>query len=237
MYEVRNIAFSYGSRQVLRDVSFVVSPGEAVAVVGANGSGKTTLVKTLVGLAVPDSGQVLVDGQNVAGNPERYRRQLGYLPEKIALYDEMRVADYLKFRAALKGENSRRLRRRVEEALEMCRLQELATERIERLSYGCRKRVALADALILRPRVLVLDDLLAGLDATLRAAAGEIMREAASFSSVIVTGHEIADLAKWATSFLVLSDGIIASAIPTAGAEPEELVSRVQAALDEGGAR
>jgi ABC-2 type transport system ATP-binding protein len=235
MYEVRNISFSYDSKETLRDVSFVVSPGEAVAVIGANGAGKTTLLKVLANLAVPSSGVILHDGQNITGNLDRYRRQLGYLPEKVALYDDMKVRDYLSYRAVIKGEMPRRVRRRVEEALEMCRLRDCAKSRIGVLSYGFKKRVALADALLLRPRVLVLDDLLSGLDEMMRSSLGEIVREAAAFSSVVVTGHEIADLAEIASSFLVLSGGVISSSIPTAGMTHAEIVERVKAALKEGG--
>jgi len=234
MYEVRNISFAYSKRKVLRDVSFVVSPGETVAVVGANGEGKTTLMKVLADLAVPLSGSIIADGQNVALNPVRYRRQLGYMPEKIALCDDMSPVRYLAYRAAVKGEMSRRVKRRVDEAVEMCRLRDFARERIGELSLGCRKRVALADAVLLRPRVLVLDDPLAGMDASMRRCAGEIIREAASFSSVVVTGHEIADLAEWASSFLVLSGGVVSASVPTAGIERGELVSRVHNALGKG---
>ena len=234
MYEVRNISFAYSKRKVLRDVSFVVSPGETVAVVGANGEGKTTLMKVLADLAVPLSGSIIADGQNVALNPLRYRRQLGYMPEKIALCDDMSPVRYLAYRAAVKGEMSRRVKRRVDEAVEMCRLRDFARERIGELSLGCRKRVALADAVLLRPRVLVLDDPLAGMDASMRRCAGEIIREAASFSSVVVTGHEIADLAEWASSFLVLSGGVVSASVPTAGIERGELVSRVHNALGKG---
>ena len=234
MYEVRNISFAYSKRKILRDVSFVVSPGETVAVVGSNGAGKTTLMKVLADLATPLSGSIIADGQNVALNPLRYRRQLGYMPEKLALYEDMSPVRYLAYRAAVKGEMSRRIKRRVDEAVEMCRLRDFARERIGELSLGCRKRVALADALVLRPRVLVLDDPLAGMDASMRRSAGEIIREAASFSSVFVTGHETADLAEWASSFLVLSGGVVSATIPTAGLERDELVARVRAALEKG---
>ena len=117
MFEVRNIAFSY-ARPVLRDVSFVVSPGETVAVLGANGAGKTTLFRILATLAVPDAGRVISDGQDAFAAPIRYRRQLGYLPERTALYEDMTVKDYLSYRASLKGEPSRRIRRRIGEAVQ-----------------------------------------------------------------------------------------------------------------------
>lgn len=237
MFEVRNLAFSYRERPILRDVSFVVSPGEAVSIVGANGIGKTTLLKILATLAVPDSGMIMLDGQNALLHPLKYRRQLGYLPEKPALYEDMTVRDYLVYRANLKGEPSRRIRRRVGESAEMCQIADVLRLPIGRLSLGYRKRVAMADALLLRPRVLLLDDFLAGIDYEMRQTAGAILQNAAAFSSVIVTGHEIDDFAQWTTRFLVLKDGIIGASIPAAGVDRATVCGRVAAALTERGAR
>ena len=231
MFEVRNLAFTYRKQPVLRDVSFVTSPGETVAVVGANGAGKTTLLRVLATLAVPESGAVMVDGQNVFLKPLKYRRQLGYLPERIALYEEMTVKEYLTYRAVLKGEIVKRVRRRVNESCELCRISELMRTPIHALSAGQRKRVALADALLLRPRVLLLDDFLAGLDNEMRLAVGAILSDAAAFSSVIITGHELDDIARWATRFLVLKDGVISATVPSAGVEPAALRLRLEAAL------
>ncbi len=231
MIEVRNIAFTYRSAPVLRDVSFVVSPGEAVCIVGPNGAGKTTLLKVLATLAVPDSGSVIVDGQNALAKPIRYRRQMGYLPERIALYDDMTVKEYLNYRALLKGEMSKRIRRRVDEACEICRIGGLLRTSIKTLSAGLRKRVALADALLLRPRVLLLDDILAGLDFEMKDAMGDIVKDAAAFSAVIATGHELDDLAKWTTRFLVLSDGVVSSSVPAVGATPQTIRAKLDAAI------
>jgi len=231
MFEVRNIAFTYRKEPVLKDVSFFVSPGETVSVLGANGAGKTTLLKVLATLAVPDSGQILTDGKNALKSPLEYRRQIGYLPENVALYDDMTVKEYLAYRASLKGEPSKRIRRRVGEAAEFCRVVDLLRRPIGALSAGLKKRVALADALLLRPRVLLLDDFLAGLDYGMRTAAGEILSDAAAFSAVIVTGHEIEALARWTTRFLVLRDGVIDETIATAGMEPSALRTRIDEAL------
>lgn len=231
MLEVRNLAFTYRGSPVLRDVSFVASPGEVVSIIGANGVGKTTLLRILATLAVPESGMVLDDGADVFARPLRYRRQLGYLPEHPAPYADMTVKEYLNYRAALKGEPSKRIRRRVGESAELCQITDILRTPIGRLSAGLAKRVALADALLLRPRVLLLDDFLAGLDHELRAAAGAILSSAAAFSSVIITGHELEDFAKWTTRFLVLRNGIISSTIATAGVAPEVLRDRIMLGL------
>ena len=235
MIEVRNLAFAYARENVLRDVSFVVSPGETVAIVGDNGAGKTTLLKVLATVYDPDSGTVMMDGQDALKRPLRYRRQLGYLPEQVALYEDLTVKEYLRYRAQLKGEPPKRVRRRVTESAEMCRITDCLRTPIRRLSAGLKKRVALADALLLRPRVLILDDFLAGLDRGMRAAAGEILSSAAAFSSVIVTGHELEDFAKWTTRFLVLSGGVISASIDAAGIDPAVLRTRLNAAMEGGG--
>ncbi len=233
MLEVRNIAFAYRKATVLRDVSFVVSPGEVVTIVGSNGAGKTTLIKILATLFTPDAGQVLADGLDAFTRPLKYRSQIGYLSEVPAIYEDMTVKEYLNYRAHLKGESIKRVRRRVGDAVEMCRILDIMRTRVGSLSLGLKKRVALADALLLRPRILLLDDFLSGLDTNLRSSSGEILSDAAAFSSVIVTGHELNDFVKWTTRFLVLNRGVVSNSIATAGVGMAELKSRLCSALAE----
>jgi ABC-2 type transport system ATP-binding protein len=236
MVEVRNLSFSYSRRRILRDVSFSIAPGETLGVVGANGAGKTTLLKIMATLAVPDGGSVTIDGQDVFLRPLRYRRQLGYLPEKIALYEDLTVRDFLFYRANLKGEPPKRVRRRVSEASEMCLISPFMHRTIRLLSAGEKKRVALADALLLRPRLLLLDDFFAGLDVAIRETAGGILANAAAFSGVVVTGHEIEELVKISTRILVLSNGTVSDEIIMSGKSAAEDCERVRKALAGGGA-
>jgi ABC-2 type transport system ATP-binding protein len=226
MVEVRNLSCSYDKLRILKDVSFTVSPGERVCVVGANGAGKTTLLRILAALAVPDCGTVAIDGCEAPSNPLRYRHQLGYLPEKCSLYEDMTVKNYLVYRANLKGEPPKRVRRRVSEAAEMCRLTDLLGCPVGILSAGEKKRVALADAVMLRPRLLLLDDFLAGLDRGMRETAGRILSDAAAYSSVVVSGHEIGDFSEWATRFLVLKDSSLSDSILLSDAGGREAFRR-----------
>ena len=232
MFEVRNIAFSYGKEEVLKDVSFVVSPGEVVCILGANGAGKTTLLRVLADLAVPSGGLILSDGKNALLNEMTYRKNLGYLPEVIGLYEDMTVKEYLLYRARLKGEGARRIRRRVTEAAEACLLSDKLRVMIRDLSLGYRKRVALADVILLRPRLVLLDDFLAGFDHAMRVQARQILSNIAAFSSVIMTGHEVEDLAALQARFLILREGRIAAEIVTAGMESGAVVEKVEAALE-----
>lgn len=231
MLEVRNITFSYRANKILRDVSFVVSPGETVCITGDNGAGKTTLLKILATIMTPDGGSIRLDGHDALKAPLAFRRALGYMPETPALYEDMTPHAYLNYRARLKGEPEKRIKRRVGEAAEMCRISAIMSKPIRTLSYGLKKRVALADAMLLRPRVLLLDDALAGLDRQMRAAAGEIISSAAAFSSVIATGHETDDLAKCATRFLVLDSGRISATVPAQGLDAATVAARVDSML------
>lgn len=217
MLEARNISFAWGDAPLLDDVTFSVAPGDVAALVGANGAGKTTLMKILAGVMLPSSGTVLADGNDAFANPLRYHRVMGYLPENCPAEPDMTVKEYLTYRARLKGEMAKKIRHRVQEAISLCGLGRQADGRVGRLSFGQRKRVALADALLLRPRFLLLDDLLAGLDAVTRASLGRILASVAMFAAVVVSGHELDELEAYAGKFLVLKDGRMLAAKTAAG--------------------
>ena len=212
MLEARDISFAYSRRPILDGATFTVASGEAVALVGANGAGKTTLMRVLAGLLFPMSGTLKADGFNALRETIRFRRQLGYLPESAPSEPGLTVKAYLKFRAKLKGEQVRRIRHRVLEAMASCGLDELGETRIASLSNGQRRRVALADALLLRPRFLLLDDLFAGIDPATRASLGKTLTSFAQFATIIVSGHELDELSRYTARFLVLKDGQVSEA-------------------------
>ena len=217
MLEVQHISFSWGQAPLLEDISFSVAPGETAVLAGANGAGKTTLMKVLAGLCSPSTGTVRMDGVDAFGQSLRFRRMLGYLPEAASADPDMCVKRYLRYRANLRGEMSKKIRHRVSEAMELCGLEPYAEKCIGTLSFGLRKRVALADAILLRPRLLILDDLLAGLDPATRMSFGRIVGAVSTFASVVVSGHELDELAQWANKFYVLRDGRILGAKTPAG--------------------
>ncbi len=236
MLEVKHISFFWGRSPLLDDVSFTVAPGETVALVGANGAGKTTLLRILAGVCLPSSGTVVADAADMLRAPLRYRRLLGYLPESAAVEPGMTVKDYLKYRANLKGEMQKKIRHRVLEAMELCGLSARADTRVDNLSQGLRKRVALAEAILLRPRFLLLDDLLAGLDAESRLSVGRILRSVSSFAATVVSGHELDELEELATKFLVLKDGRLLGAKTAAGVRTLLTAVPSRKGREEGGA-
>ena len=232
MLEVKHISFSWGRTPILNDVSFTVAPGETVALAGANGAGKTTLLRILAGACLPSAGTVVGDAADMLLTPLRYRRQIGYLPESAAVEPGMTVKEYLKYRANLKGEMPKKIRHRVLEAMELCGLSARADAWVESLSQGLRKRVALADAILLRPRFLFLDDLLAGLDAETRASVGRILKSVSSFAATVVSGHELDEMETFSTRFIVLKDGRLLGAKTAAGVRT--LLTAVPTRKDEG---
>lgn len=228
MLEIDHITFSYGRHRVLDDITFDVAPGEIVAITGANGAGKTTLLRLLACLLMQDDGTVRLDAVNPIERPIRYRRGIGYLSELCPLYSDMTVEAYLTYRVRLKGERSMRVRRRVNEALELCGLEEVRKTRIRLLSLGYRKRVGLADALALHPKLLLLDDPLAGLDARQRRKTAAVLTATSARSAVLVAGHEIQEMLGWCTRCLVLNCGRVAARYRVSDYARDELAQLVE---------
>ena len=210
MFEARNICFSRGGAEILSGVTFSVDVGEVCAVVGVNGAGKTTLLKILAGIWMPTSGTSVADGADIMREPIRYRRRLGWLGETAPADDDLTVKSYLKYRARLKGEQTRKIRHRVREAISVCGLDGIADSFVGNLSRGQRKRVALAEAVLLRPRLLLLDDVFAGLDAESCEAVISMVVSFRSFASILIAGHERDVFERLGTRILELKDGRIA---------------------------
>lgn len=228
MLEVDHITFSYGRHTVLNDITFDVAPGEIVALTGANGAGKSTLLRVLSCLLMQDSGSVRMDSVDPLRRPIKYRRSIGYLSEHCPLYSDMTVEAYLTYRVRLKGERSMRVRKRVGEALDMCGLDEVSKTRIRLLSHGFRKRVGLADALVQHPKLLLLDDPLAGLDVRQRKKTASVLTAASSRAAIIVTGHEIHEMLDWCTRFIVLGKGRVTAMCRTSDFNRAELAQTLE---------
>ena len=164
LIQVEHLTKCYGPVRALDDVSFAVGRGEVAALLGPNGSGKSTLMRCLIGFFSPTAGSVRVGGVDVAERPVEARREVGYLPEQVTLYPELRVRRYLRFVAGMKGLDARAARRAVDQAIARCGLESVADRLNGTLSKGYRQRVGLAQALLGDPPVLVLDEPTVGLD-------------------------------------------------------------------------
>jgi len=161
---VRNLVKWYGPRPAVRGVSFSVAEGEAVGLLGPNGSGKSTIFRILTGYFAPSSGSAEVAGCEVTSDASAVRRQVGYVPEDAPLYAHMRTVEFLRFMAQLKGLRGRSLRSSVDAVVARLELGKVADMPVAKLSRGYRQRVAIAQALVNEPKLLVFDEPTTGLD-------------------------------------------------------------------------
>jgi Cu-processing system ATP-binding protein len=201
---VNGVDKSYGAVKALRDVSFTLSPGRLSALVGHNGAGKTTLIKLMLGLIHPDHGEIRVLGQDPAAGEFSARRQLGYLPENVAFNAALTGRETLAFYARLK---------QIKPAtgwplLERVGLGQAAHRRVGTYSKGMRQRLGLAQALLGRPRVLLLDEPTTGLDPALRQTFYEILNELRDDgATVLISSHALNELEDRAEHVLIMNRG------------------------------
>ena len=216
MIEVQGLSKRYPTRLAVDDVTFNVKRGEIVGFLGPNGAGKTTTMRVLTGFLPPSSGVARVAGHDVVTQSAPARAALGYLPESAATYPEMRVAEYLAFRARLEGVAGGDVRKRVGEAIERCLLGEVSERRIENLSKGFRQRTALAGALVHQPPVLILDEPTIGLDPVQIIKIRETIRELGQDRAVLLSTHILPEVEAVCDRVLIIDRGrIVAEGTPT----------------------
>jgi ABC-2 type transport system ATP-binding protein len=184
----------YGDYAAICDVSFEVPSGQIVGFLGPNGAGKTTTMRILAGYLTASSGQATIDGLDVFWEPVEVRKRIGYLPENCPLYPEMRVVEYLRFRAGIKGLHGRRRRHRVDYVVKRCWLDDVQRQLIGTLSKGYRQRVGLADTLLADPPVLILDEPTVGLDPSQIRAARDLIRELGKEHTILLSTHILSEV-------------------------------------------
>jgi ABC-2 type transport system ATP-binding protein len=207
----------YGDYAAVRDVSFQVEPGQIVGFLGPNGAGKSTTMRILAGYLTATSGRARIDGLDVFWKPLEVRRRIGYMPESCPLYPEMRVAEYLRFRAGIKGLHGRQASRRVEQVLQRCWVDDVRGQLIGTLSKGYRQRVGLADALVADPPVLILDEPTAGLDPSQIRETRVLIRELGERHTVLLSTHILSEVEMTCDHVIIINRGVVAESGPIAG--------------------
>jgi len=226
MIEAHGLTRKFGDFTAVADVSFALSEGEIVGILGPNGAGKTTTIRMITGFLPPSSGRVTLGGRDLfGGSPDAIavRRDLGYLPESVALYPEMRVEEYLAYRARLEGLDRTSSRRRLGEVLERCLLADVRRQVIGTLSKGYRQRVGLAGAILHDPKVLILDEPTVGLDPKQIVAIRELIRELGEKHTLLLSTHILPEVELLCGRVLIFDRGRI-----VAEGSPDELRERLQ---------
>jgi ABC-2 type transport system ATP-binding protein len=221
MIEAQNLTRRYGDFTAVHGISFSVGEGEIVGMLGPNGAGKTTTIRMITGFLPPTSGRVTVAGKDLFESPREARRQLGYLPENVALYGEMRVEEYLAYRARLEGLGRAEAREAIGDAVERCLLSDVRHQIIGTLSKGYRQRVGLATAILHRPSTLVLDEPTVGLDPKQIIAIRELIRDLGRERTLLLSTHILPEVELLCNRVMIIDRGRI-----VASGTPEELRER-----------
>ena len=225
MIEATNLSKRYGRHLAVRDVSFSVARGEIVGFLGPNGAGKTTTLRMLTGYLPPSGGSARIADFDIFRQSIEARRRIGYMPENVPLYDDMRVREYLSFRARIKGLSNGDARRRVSHVIDTCGLESVRRKMIKTLSKGFRQRVGLADALVHQPELLVLDEPTNGLDPIQIRQIRELIKHLSLNHTVLISTHILSEVEMIANRVIIIDSGKIKAADT-----PRNLISEMRAA-------
>lgn len=209
MIKVENLTKKYAGFTAIKDLNFEVEKGEVVGFLGPNGAGKSTTMRILTGYMPATSGRASIAGFDVFDQSLEARRHLGYLPENTPLYHDMRVNEYLRYRASLKGVEGRKLKERVGDVIELCDLREKERSLIGTLSKGQRQRVGLADALVHDPDLLILDEPTIGLDPNQIRSVRELIKNLANKRTVLISTHILPEVELMCSRVVVIHKGTI----------------------------
>jgi ABC-2 type transport system ATP-binding protein len=225
MIEVESLTKRYGRATAVDGISFRVEKGEILGFLGPNGAGKTTTMRILTCYLPPTGGTARVGGYDVFDQPMDVRRRVGYLPESPPLYPDMEVADYLGFCAKIKGVPPKERSSRIGDAVEKCRIGDVQSTLIGKLSKGYRQRVGLAQAILHNPDVLILDEPTAGLDPKQIIETRELIRGLGGDHTVILSTHILPEVSMTCGRVVIINKGRV-----VAEDSPENLTRRLTGA-------
>ena len=209
MITVEGLTHYYGERRAVEDLSFNINANEIVGFLGLNGAGKSTTLKVLAGLIIPTAGTVTVNGTDLVAANAEFRSQIGYLPEDPPLYREMTVAEFLLYVGQLKGRSAAEVEAELSKVLDTCQLAHVQHRVIQELSHGFRKRVGIAQAIIHRPQLVILDEPISGLDPKQIVEMRQVVRALGKQCTVLISSHILAEISETCDRILVLNGGRI----------------------------
>ncbi len=223
MIEARNLTKRYAGRTAVDAVSFEVGKGEIVGFLGPNGAGKSTTLRMLTCFLSASEGTATVAGYDIYEDSIEVRRRVGYMPENVPLYPDMRVDEYLRFRARIKGLGWRATRFAVGEAMDICSLAEVEKKMISTLSKGYKQRVGLADALVNKPELLILDEPTNGLDPNQIRQSRELIKRLGERHTILISTHILSEVEMTCGRVIIIDRGHI-----RASDSPQNLIRRLR---------
>ncbi len=224
MISVDKVSKFYGRSAAVEGLDFTIEEGECIGFLGLNGAGKTTTLRLLSCLSLPTSGRITIGGFDAEESPHEIRKLIGYLPDTPPLYPEMRVAEFLRFAGQLRRMSRGEVAKRLPEVLERAGLVEVQDQTIETLSHGYKQRVGIAQAIIHRPALLILDEPIQGLDPVQIIEMRELIRGLRGEHTILLSSHILSEVERTCDRLLMLREGRIVGM----GSE-EELLSQLSA--------
>jgi ABC-2 type transport system ATP-binding protein len=225
MIKVENLTKRYAGHTAIQDLSFEVGKGEIMGFLGPNGAGKSTTMRILSSFMPATSGRATIAGFDIFEQSLQARSHLGYMPENVPLYGDMRVTEYLNYRAALKAVPHRRIPERVGDVKELCGLKEVEKKLINALSKGFRQRVGLADALVHEPDLLILDEPTSGLDPNQIRQVRDLIKNLGKQHTILLSTHILPEVEMTCSRVIIINKGRI-QACDT----PENLLGEIRTA-------
>lgn len=218
MVEVKNLTKKYGKHIAVDGLSFTVEKGQIYGFLGPNGAGKSTTMNIMTGYLAPTEGEVVINGRDMIKEPEKAKQCIGYLPEIPPVYPDMTVREYLLFAAELKRIPKEERRQQIVEVMELTKVTEVSDRLIKNLSKGYRQRVGLAQAILGKPEVIILDEPMAGLDPRQIIEMRDLIKALGEEHTIILSSHILSEISAVCDHIMIISGGKLAAL-----GSPEEL--------------
>ncbi len=223
MIEVKNVTKKYGSFTAVDNISFNIEEGEIVGLLGPNGAGKSTTMNMITGFIEPTEGEIIIDGNDILKKPKKAKKQIGYMPEGVPLYNDLTVKEFVNYMADLKMVPRKEKKENIQKVLEQTNLVEVQNKLIRNLSRGYKQRVSMAGALVGNPKILILDEPTVGLDPKQITEIRALIKSLGKEHTVILSSHILSEISQICEKVIIINKGKII-AIDT----PENLEEKVK---------
>lgn len=207
MIQVKNLSKKYGKFVAVDNLNFKINDGEIIGLLGPNGAGKSTTMNMITGFIDATEGQILINEKDILKNSKEIKKQIGYMPENIPLYQDLTVKEFVKFMAELKGVSKKDKKNEVEETIKKVGLTDVQNKLIKNLSRGYKQRVSLAGAIVGNPKILILDEPTVGLDPKQIIEIRELIKSLGKNHTVILSSHILSEVSQICEKVIIINKG------------------------------
>lgn len=209
MIEVKNVTKKYGNFTAVDNISFNINNGEIIGLLGPNGAGKSTTMNMITGFIEPTEGEIIVDGYDILKKPKKAKKQIGYMPEGVPLYNDLTVKEFVNYMADLKLVERKQKKEKVQKIIEQTNLQDVQNKLIRNLSRGYRQRVSMAGALVGEPKILILDEPTVGLDPKQITEIRSLIKSLSKNHTIILSSHILSEVSQICEKVIIINKGKI----------------------------